>query len=70
MALVDLSDWLDEYTKPDIIWYVKRLSANDTGANGTHQGGPHIARDFLFQVFPQINTTDAKNPDAWFDLIC
>jgi len=68
MALADLSDWLDEHTKPDIIWYVKRLSANDTGYNRTHQAGPHITKDFLFQVFPQINTTGTKNPDTRFDL--
>jgi len=68
MALVDLSDWLDEHARQDIIWYVKRLSANDTGANGAHQGGPYIATDFLFRLFPQINRTDIKNPDTWFDL--
>jgi len=68
MALADLSDWLDEYTGPGIIWYVKRLSANDTGANGAHQGGPHIAKEFLPRIFPQFNMTGSKNPDAWFDL--
>jgi len=68
MALADLSDWLDEYMGPDIIWYVKRLSANDTGANHTHQAGPHITRDFLFQVFPELNRPDEENPRVVFDL--
>jgi len=68
MALADLSDWLDEYTGPDIIWYVKRLSANDTGANRTHQAGPHITKDFLFQVFPELNRPDDENPRVVFDL--
>ena len=68
MAIADLSDWLDDHTSPDTVWYVKRLSGNDTLANGSHQAGPYIAREFLFQVFPAINRTDIKNPDVWFDL--
>lgn len=68
MAIADLSDWLDDFASPDIVWYVKRLSGNDTLANGSHQAGPYIAREFLFQVFPAINRTDIKNPDVWFDL--
>jgi len=65
---IDLSAWLDEHSGQHSIWYVKRLSANDTGANGAHQGGPYIATEFLFQIFPQIHTTGRKNPDVWFDL--
>ena len=68
MAIADLADWLDDYAAPDIVWYVKRLSGNDTLANGSHQAGPYIAREFLFRVFPTINRTDIKNPDVWFDL--
>jgi len=68
MALADLSDWLDGHTVPDVIWYVKRLSANDTGANRTHQAGPHMAREFLFQIFPGLNRPREKNPRVEFDL--
>lgn len=68
MAIADLSDWLDDHTSPDIVWYVKRLSGNDTLANGSHQAGPYIAREFLFRMFPTINRSDIKNPDVWFDL--
>ncbi len=68
MALADLSDWLEEHTGPACVLYVKRLSGNDTLANGTHQAGPYITKDFLFSVFPAINRTDVKNPDLWLDL--
>lgn len=68
MAIADLSDWLDEFSGASFVWYVKRLSANDTLANGAHQAGPYIARDFLFRMFPAINRTDIKNPDVRFDL--
>ena len=68
MALVDLSDWLDEFTRPDRILFAKRLSGNDTLANGTHQAGPYIPKGFLFRVSPAINRTDIKNPDARLDL--
>lgn len=68
MALADLVDWLDDFTGPSIVWYVKRLSGNDTLANGSHQAGPYIPRAFLFEVFPAINRTDIKNPDFRFDV--
>lgn len=68
MALADLSDWMDDHTGPGFVWYVKRLSGNDTNANGAHQAGPYIARDFLFRMFPSIDRTDIKNPDTRFDL--
>lgn len=68
MPVADLSDWIDDYARPDIVWYIKRLSGNDTLANGSHQAGPYIAREFLLQVFPTINRTDIKNPDVRFDL--
>jgi len=61
---VEQSDWLDEVTGPQWVWYVKRLSGNDTLANETHQAGPHISKSFLFRIFPSINRTDIKNPDT------
>lgn len=68
MSLGDLSDWLEEFTGPDFVWYVKRLSGNDTLANGSHQAGPYIPKEVLFEVFPSIARTDIKNPDHWFNL--
>lgn len=63
---VELSEWLDRVTGPQWVWYVKRLSGNDTLANGAHQAGPHINKDFLFRIFPSLNTRATKNPDVWF----
>ncbi|MDE2125484.1 MAG: type II restriction endonuclease [Armatimonadetes bacterium] len=68
MAIADVSDWLDDFASPDTVWYVKRLSGNDTLANGSHQAGPYVPREFMFQVFPAVNRTDIKNPNVWFDL--
>jgi hypothetical protein len=68
VALIDLSDWLDERTGSQYIWYVKRLSGNDTLANKTHQAGPYIPRDFLFDIFPHLNAPEKDNPDIWFNL--
>ncbi|MFN7400467.1 MAG: type II restriction endonuclease [Sandaracinobacter sp.] len=68
MALADVTDWLDEFSKPDRIIFAKRLSGNDTLANGSHQAGPYIPKEFLFEVIPAINRTDIKNPDAQLDL--
>ncbi|SFK90035.1 type II restriction endonuclease [Methylocapsa palsarum] len=68
MALADLTDWLDEYMKPGVVWFVKRLSANDTLATNAHQAGPYIPKEFLFSIFPMIARIDVKNPDHRFDL--
>ncbi len=66
--LIDVSDWMDEVAGPDFIWYVKRLSGNDTLANGAHQAGPYIQKDFLFSIFPALKNEKVKNPDIHFDL--
>jgi len=69
MALGDLSNWLDEFDKPDkFIWYVKRLSANDTLANKAHQAGPYVPKHFLFDIFPGLNKPDQKNPRVSVDV--
>ncbi|MGD1073004.1 MAG: type II restriction endonuclease [Bryobacteraceae bacterium] len=68
MALADLADWLDEYDQPGFVWYVKRLAANDTLATGSHQAGPYVPKEFMFGLFPSLNTTATKDPDVWFDL--
>ncbi len=68
MSLADLSQWLDQHAQPRCIWYIKRLSANDTLATNAHQAGPYIPREFLFDIFPALNRPDVDNPDVWFDL--
>ena len=68
MPVGDLLEWLDEHGGPGFTWYVKRLSGNDTLANGSHQAGPYIPREILFRVLPALNRQDVKNPDVWFDL--
>jgi hypothetical protein len=64
----DLVEWLDEHSGAGFVWYVKRLSGNDTLANGTHQAGPYIPKEFLFDIFPALDRRAEKNPDVWFDL--
>ncbi len=70
MAVADFSDWLNEFNfkRPEVVWYVKRLSANDTQANYSHQAGPYIKRDLLLSLFPSLNQPDEENPDVHFDL--
>ncbi|PNG27655.1 type II restriction endonuclease [Methylocella silvestris] len=68
MALADVTDWMDEYGRPGVIWYAKRLSANDTLATNAHQAGPYFPKDLLFRIFPALNRPEAENPDIRFDL--
>ncbi|MDR0736535.1 MAG: type II restriction endonuclease, partial [Zoogloeaceae bacterium] len=66
-TLTDLSDWLDEQTQPSVVWYLKRLSSNDTLATA-HQSGPYIPKELLFRVFPSMNRPKDKNPECFFEL--
>jgi len=54
MAGADLTEWLDQHSGPEFIWYVKRLSGNDTLANKSHQVGPYIPRP------QQANNTQSR----------
>ena len=64
----ELSAWLDEQSVPNVVWYVKRLSGNDTLANASHQAGPYVPRELFLSLFPSIAASDARNPDRWFEL--
>jgi hypothetical protein len=68
MAIADLAGWFDEFDRPGFVWGVKRLAANDTLATKAHQAGPYMPKNFMFGIFPSLNTTGIKNPDVWFDL--
>jgi hypothetical protein len=65
-VLDDIADWMEEHSH--VVWYVKRLAANDTLASGAHQAGPYIPKDFLFGIFPSLNRPDAENPEKQFEL--
>ena len=52
MALADLTDWLNDYAGPSFIWYAKRLSGNDTLANGSPSGRPVYSEGFSVQDVP------------------
>jgi restriction endonuclease EcoRII-like protein len=49
-----LALWLDEVSKPEWIWYVKYLAANDTVATGAHQAGPLIGNQLFRNAFPAL----------------
>jgi hypothetical protein len=59
---------MTDYTRPDTVWYVKRLAANDTLATKAHQAGPYIPKEFLFALLPSLNRPEAENPDVRFSL--
>jgi len=62
---MDIDSWLDSISAPGWIWYAKRLSANDSGATGSHMAGIYLPKQFLWLVFPSMKT--GSNPDVWFD---
>ena len=68
MAVADFTAWMAAFSSAGAVWYAKRLSGNDTLANGTHQAGPYIPREVLFEVLPGINQPDQNNPHLHFPL--
>ncbi len=64
---MDLTDWLDEHAE-GWFWFVKRLSGNDTLANGSHQAGFYIPKLVFFRLFPSLKQHSHDNADTWFDL--
>lgn len=66
--MLDLENWLDAHSRRGFVWFAKRLSGNDTLANGTHQAGPCIPRDLLLRLLPALNRPERENPDIHFDL--
>jgi hypothetical protein len=68
MPAGDLAGWLEQVSGSEMLWYVKRLSGNDTLATQAHQAGPYIPKEFLFRLFPELNQPEAENPDLTFPL--
>lgn len=67
MSLISISDWIDDVSGPDYIWFIKYLSGNDTRANNSHQAGPYIPKQIVFRLFPDLNDSNKKNPDTFID---
>lgn len=67
MPVTNLPDWILEFARPGNVWYVKRLSANDTLANKAHQAGPYIPKDLLFEVAPALRNPAYRNPKVVID---
>ncbi|MBT8499710.1 restriction endonuclease [Pantoea agglomerans] len=60
-----LNAWLQEKASGEYFLFIKRLSANDTGATGSHQVGIYIPAEIVAMLFPSINHTRSENPDTY-----
>lgn len=58
-------NWLLEIACENYFVYIKRLSANDTGATGGHQVGLYIPSGIVEKLFPSINHTRELNPSVF-----
>ena len=65
---MELDDWFDGVSGPGFVWYVKRLSGNDTQLTGGHQAGPYIPKDLAFHLMPQFEDLTQKNPRGDIEL--
>lgn len=63
---LSLTNFLEVLDRENWFWAVKRLSGNDTGANGTHQCGLYVPRWFCEHIFPAICTTTEFSPRESF----
>ncbi|WP_276529062.1 EcoRII N-terminal effector-binding domain-containing protein, partial [Enterobacter hormaechei] len=57
-------EWLLRIAGDNYFLYIKRLSANDTGATGGHQVGLYISSDIAEKLLPSINNTQELNPSV------
>lgn len=64
---MDVVDWLDEHAD-GWLWYVKRLSGNDTLANGSHQAGFYLPKPVFFRLFPSLENQVQDNADKRFQM--
>lgn len=62
-------DWIADVATDQWMIYIKRLSANDTGATKSHQVGIYFPKHVLGELFPSISRTDHKNPDTYFTAV-
>lgn len=63
-----LRHWLERISSESRVIFAKRLAANDTMANATHQSGTYVAKPVAFDIAPSINTVSRLNPDTYFPL--
>lgn len=59
---MELEDWLEEVSRAGFVWYLKRLSGNDTQLTGGHQAGPYVPKELAFRLMPHLTDTEQKNP--------
>lgn len=64
---INVTEWMNDMSNNRYIWYVKRLSGNDTLANGAHQAGPYIPKELIFKIFPSMLSNKMENQERWFD---
>lgn len=63
-------NWLLEIACENYFVYIKRLSANDTGATGGHRVGLYIPSGIVEKLFPSINHTRELNPSVFSPHMC
>lgn len=51
--------WLLDKANENYYIFIKRLSANDTGATGGHQVGLYIPSEIVEELFPSINHSES-----------
>ncbi|EJB8471013.1 restriction endonuclease [Citrobacter freundii] len=56
--------WLLDKANENYYIFIKRLSANDTGATGGHQVGLYIPSEIVEELFPSINHRTELNPSV------
>lgn len=61
-------EWMEDVSGPGWTWFVKRLSGNDTLANGSHQAGPYVPKEAALRLFPSLDENE-YNPRVDFPVV-
>ncbi len=68
MPIQYLGDWLEEQAEQATFLWAKRLSANDTQANDSHQAGLLVPNQTMFSFLPELHSPEVHNPKIQFDV--
>lgn len=65
----EVATWLASVSGAEWRWFVKRLSANDTGLTGAHQAGFYVPRELALAVAAGIDDDRIGEKRLEFDLV-
>ncbi len=62
MNNLNIEEWMSFWSENATLFFVKRLSANDTDRSQSHQVGVYLPKDAIFGAYSELHREDELNP--------